>query len=201
MTVSRSGKGRLGGVLGDGTPITANVPISAFDTFPLYNAIYSKKLGSCIGLLTLATNAASTNATLDGAVDWIKPAAAKDHFYPAGFATTVTLTGATFAKPSKGGPTVAGNAQVILGGGNTPSNIVKSVVISSNGVVTVSSPDTDQLALFIAPGSGQFLGNFFDTASHRRITFNGLLVQTNSSISGGGFFRGTNQTGFVIITP
>jgi uncharacterized repeat protein (TIGR03803 family) len=201
LTVSKTGSGRLSGVLGDGTKIKANVPVSSFDTFPFYNAIYNQKQGSCVGWLTITTNAASTNATLDAAVDWIKLPAAKDRFYPAGFATTVTLTGASFVKPSKGGPTVAGNAHVILGGGNTLSNIVKSVVISSNGFVTVTSPDTDQLALFIVPTTGQFLGSFFNTAINKRAALNGLMVQTNNSTSGGGLFLGTNQTGFVILAP
>jgi len=111
------------------------------------------------------------------------------------------MTGAKFVQPSQHGPTVAGNAQVILGGGNTPSNIVKSVVISSNGFVTVTSPGSDELFLSVSPTSGQFLGSFLTTGSNRRIVFNGFLVQTNNSISGAGLFRGTNQTGFVIITP
>ena len=201
LTVSKTGGGRLSGVLGDGTTIKAAVPVSRFDTFPFYNAIYTKKHGSCVGWLTITTNAASTNVMLDAAVDWFKPLAVKDRLYPSGFATTVTLSGAKFVTPSAGGPSVAGNAQVILGGGNTPSNIVKSVAISSNGVVTVSSPDTDQLALFIVPTTGQFLGSFFNTAINKRVALNGFLVQTNNSISGAGLFRGTNQTGFVILAP
>jgi hypothetical protein len=86
---------------------------------------------------------------------------------------------------------------VILGGGNTPSNIVKDVVISSNGLVTVSSPASDQLVLSLVPTSGQFLGSFFNAAINKRVALNGLLVQTNNA--GAGFFRGTNQTGFVIL--
>jgi hypothetical protein len=197
LTVSKTGNGRLSGVLGDGTTIKAAVPVSEFNTFPFYNALYGKKLGACIGVITL-----STNVPLDATLNWIKPQTAKDHFYPTGFTTVVTLSGAKFVKPSAGGPSVAGNAQVILGGGNTPSNIVKSVVISSNGFVTVSSPDSDQLLLSIVPTSGQFLGSFFNTAINKRVAFNGLLVQTNNvGDSGAGFFRGTNQTGFVILTP
>ncbi len=197
LTVTKTGSGRLRGVLGDGTPIKATVPVSEFDTFPFYNALYGNKLGACVGFINLFTN-----APLTAALDWIKPQTAKTQFYPAGFATAVTLNGAHFVPSSQGGPSVAGNAQVILGGGNTPSNIVKSVVISSNGFVTVSSPGTDQLALSITPTSGQFLGTFFNTATRRRVLFTGLLVQTNNvGNSGAGFFRGTNQTGFVILDP
>jgi hypothetical protein len=197
LTVSKTGRGRLSGLLGDGTPIKADLSVSGFNTFPFYNALYSKKLGACIGLITL-----STNTPLDATLNWIKPQTAKDHFYPAGFTTAVTLSGAKFVTPSAGGPSVAGNAQVILGGGNTPSNIVKSVVISSNGLVTVSSPASDQLVLSIVPTSGQFLGSFFNSAINKRAAFTGLLVQTNNvGNSGAGFFRGTNETGFVILSP
>ena len=197
LTVSKTGNGRLSGVLGDGTTIKATVPVSGFNTFPFYNVLYGKKLGACIGLITL-----STNVPLDATLNWIKPQTAKDQFYPTGFVTVVTLSGAKFVKPSNGGPSVAGNAQVVLGGGNTPSNIVKNVVISSNGLVTVSSPASDQLVLSIVPTSGQFLGSFFNTAINKRVPFTGLLVQTNNvGDSGAGFFRGTNQTGFVILGP
>jgi len=201
LTVSKAGNGRLSGVLGDGTLIKASAPMSQFDTFPFYTALYNQKQGASIGSITLSTNAASTNATLAGTLDWFKPPTPTDHFYPAGFATTVTVDGVSFVKPSHGIPSVAGNEQVILGGGNTLSNIVKDVVIDSNGLVTVTSPGSDQLIMAISPTSGQLIGSFFNPALNKTILFNGLFLQTNNAALGAGFFRGTNQTGFVILTP
>jgi hypothetical protein len=45
-----------------------------------------------------------------------------------------------------------------------------------------------------------FGGNFINTAINKvPVLFNGQLVQTNSF--GGGFFLGTNESGFVTIEP
>jgi hypothetical protein len=141
----------------------------------------------------------STNATSDASVDWFKPVGAKDRFYPAGFTTTVALTGAKYVSPSDGGPSIAGSGQLTLGGGNMPSNLVKSVVISSNGTVTVSPPDNDQLILTILPQTGQFRGSFFNAAINKNVTFNGLVLQSDNS--GAGLFAGTNRTGFFTLVP
>ena len=81
----------------------------------------------------------------------------------------------------QGGPTVAGNAQVTLGGGNLSSNIVKSVVIDSNGVVTVSNPGPDNLALSITPSTGLFSGGFTNLDINKIEFFTGYLLQTNRS--------------------
>ena len=191
LTVTKNGSGRLQGVLGDGTKIKATVPVSAIGTWPLYNALY-KRHGSCLGWITL-----STNSVIDVAVDWFKPPVATDHFYPAGFTTSLLSTGAFYIAPAAGGPSIAGSGTLTLGGGNLASNIVKSVVVNSNGTVVVSPPGNDNLALQIAPKTGQFSGNFLQTTINKTVTFNGLLLQIDKS--GAGFFLGTSQSGFVTI--
>ena len=80
-----------------------------------------------------------------------------------------------------------------------PSNLVKTVVISSNGTVTVSPPDSDQLLLAILPETGQIGGAFFNAAIHKTVPLNGLLLQDDNS--GAGLFVGTNRTGFFTLVP
>jgi uncharacterized repeat protein (TIGR03803 family) len=194
LRVTTLGKGSLRGVLGDGTKIKATVPISGLSTFPLYNAMYKNKRGAAVGWITF-----STNATIDASVDWFKPMVANNRFYPAGFTTTVALNGAKYVSPSDGGPSIAGSAQLTLGGGNMPSNLVKSVVISSNGSVTVSPLDSDRLILAIQPKTGDISGSFFNAAIHKNVTLNGLWLQSDNS--GAGLFQGTNRTGFITLEP
>lgn len=192
LTVSKLGSARLSGVLGDGTKISASGSLSAFNTFPLYNALYQRKQGSSTGWITVVPS-----NTVTATIDWFKPATPKDRLYPVGFATAAALDGALYVPPSKGGPTVAGNWQLTAGGGNLLSNFVKSVVIDSNGFVTVSSPGSDGLLLAMQPTTGQFSGSFVTPAIAKRVTLNGLLLQNTNS--GAGFFVGTNQTGFAIL--
>jgi hypothetical protein len=192
LSVSKRGIGRLRGVLGDGTPFNATVPVSGLNTFPLYAQLYGNQ-GACIGFLNFPT----TNS-ITATIDWFKPPIANAHFYPGGFNTSVTMTGARYIAPSRGVPSIAGNAQLILGGGDLPSNIVKNAVIDTAGNVTVSPPGSDELALSIAPGNGLF-GGSFHPAINRTTFFNGYLLQTNDF--GAGLFFGTNQTGFILIEP
>ena len=160
LTVAKLGHLHLTGVLGDGTPFHAGGPISGIGTFPIYDLPYNGKPGSVLGWVTFpATNAFT--ATLD----WFKPAMPNNRFYPDEFMTMPTLQGAAYITPSKtNGLTVAGTARVTLGGGNLSSNLVKDVVIDSNGVVTVTNPGPDNLALSITPSSGLFRGSFFNSA-------------------------------------
>ena len=193
LSVTTLGGGRMQGVLGDGTKITATFPVSGYGTWPLYISLY-KKQGSSIGLVTIATN-----NTLTATVNWFKPAGSKGPDYPNGFTTAVTLTGAIYVPPADGGPPIAGSGQLTLGGGNLESNLVKNLVIDAQGNVAVSPAGSDQLKLKINATTGQFSGGFLNPAVGKTSKFGGLLLQPDNS--GAGYFLGTNQTGFVIIQP
>ncbi len=201
LTVARFGKVNLHGVLGDGTPFRANGPISSIGTFPIYDLLYNGKLGSVLGRISFpATNA--FGATLD----WFKPPATSSNgFYPRGFTTSPTLQGAAYITPTKTNSLiVAGPAQVTLAGGNLSSNIVKDVLIDSNGVVTVTNPGPDNLSFGIALSTGLFSGGFTNQDINKIVFFTGYLLQTNqleTSQIGAGLFFGTNQTGYVLIQP
>jgi hypothetical protein len=73
------------GILGDGTRISVSAPVSEDGTWPLYEALYSKKQGACVGWVSF-----DTNNTPSATVDWYRP---PDRTFPLGFSTTVTLTG------------------------------------------------------------------------------------------------------------
>ena len=192
MTVQKLGHLHLKGVLGDGTSFAASGPISGIGTYPIFCLLYNQKLGSCLGRITFPT----TNS-FSGTLDWFKPQT-NARFYPAEFTTTPTIQGAAYIPPSKGGPTVAGTAQVTLAGGNLLSNIVKSVVIDSNGVVTITNPGPDNLSMTIAPSTGLFRGGFTNSDINKIAFFTGYLLQTTNQF-GAGIFFGTDQTGYVLL--
>lgn len=193
LTVSTTGSGQMRGVLGDGTKISSVVPVSGYGTWPLYASLY-KNQGSCLGLISFATN-----DTLSATVNWFKPSGTTGYDYPDGFTTAPTLTGAIYVSPKAGGPSIAASGQLTLGGGNLESNLVKSVVITASGNVTVSPTGSDQLTLKINPVTGQFSGGFLNPAVSKTVKLGGFLLQIDNS--GAGYFPGTNQTGFVIFEP
>jgi hypothetical protein len=191
LTVTALGSGQMQGVLGDGTKIAATFPVSGLGTWPLYVSLYANQ-GSSIGLV----NFAASN-TLTATVNWFKPPELKQHDYPAGFATAVTLTGGIYV-PGK--TIVAEGAQLTLGGGNLESNLVKNLVIDTHGNVAVSPTGGDKLTLKITPATGQFSGSFLDPADGKTpAKLGGLLLQSDGS--GAGYFPGTNQTGFIMLVP
>jgi uncharacterized repeat protein (TIGR03803 family) len=192
VTVQKLGHLHLKGTLGDGSAFISGGPISGIGTYPIYRLLYQAKLGSCLGRITFPTTNSFT-----GTLDWFKPPSPNNRFYPAGFTTTGMIQGAAYIPPSKGGPTVAGNAQVTLAGGNLLSNIVKSVVIDSDGGVTVSNPGPDNLSMTIAPATGLFSGRFTDPAINKLAVFTGYLLQGDGI--GAGLFFGTTQTGYALI--
>ena len=190
VTVTTKGAGKVAGVLGDGTKFKASVPVSKYDTCPLYSVLYENQ-GSCIGWVSFGTSNA-----LAAVVDWFKPALASSAYYPAGFTTTLTLEGAEYVSPSLGGPAVAGNWQLTLSDGNLPSNIVKNATVSASGATTTTPAGDDKLTLHIVPATGAFSGHFVHPANNQMIQFKGLLLQQPYDI-GGGCFLGTNASGQV----
>ena len=188
LTVTRLGEGSLKGVLGDGTAISGRFPVSGFGTWPLYESLYKNK-GACIGWVTFS----DTN-TLSGTVHWFKEPSSSQ-FYPNGFTNTLSLTGALYTPPAKGGPSVAATGQLTLGGGNLTSNIVIAVTIAADGTGTASGG----LKLKVAPETGQMSGSFFNPTVGKAVKFNGLLLQSSGTASG--YFLGTSESGFVTFTP
>ena len=193
LTVKKTGRGTLQGVLADGTKIKATGNVLLDNTWPFYSTLYQNH-GSCLGLIAFATN-----NTISATVNWFKLNPARDKFYPAGFTTTLALDGATYLKPTNGVESIVGTNQLTLGGGNLPSNIVKTVVVNPSGLVTVSNPGSDNLSLFIRPRTGQFTGSFLNAGTGKTSKYNGLLLQPD--YSGAGFFLGSTQSGFVLIEP
>ena len=58
---------------------------------------------------------------------------------------------------------------------------------------------TNGLKLAITPKTGFFSGSFSNPATSKPLAFKGAFLQKENG--GGGFFTGSNQTGFVTVEP
>jgi polygalacturonase/PKD repeat protein len=192
LNVTTTGRGRLRGVLGDGTKISTTAPVSRHGMWPLYKVLY-KNQGASVGWATFGSN-----TTLGATVDWFRPSLPSSQFYPAGFATNVTLIGKRYIPPDSN-TSAAGNYQVSLGGGNLQSDIVKSVYLYDVGNVVVLSANAENLKMKIDPATGQFSGSFTHPLLNETIKFTGSLLQFGST--GAGYFLGATEGGFVIFVP
>jgi hypothetical protein len=74
---------------------------------------------------------------------------------------------------------------------------VTNAVTISGATVTVSSPNTNGLALSIFRSSGEILGSFVG-AGHRTNVIDSVILQTTTNVVRG-YFLGTNQGGSFIL--
>jgi len=193
LTVAPTGGGKLSGVLGDGTKIKGNTPVSKHGTWPLYNVLY-KKQGACIGWVAFGTN-----DTLEATVDWFRPSQSGSAYYPAGFTTNVTLIGEKYLSPPADAPSSAGDREITLDGGNLTTSIVETVAVDSVGNVLVLSPNNEKLTMTLQLKTGQFNGRFIHPSLNEMIGFAGVILQKSNA--GAGHFFGTNESGAVIFEP
>ena len=189
LTVKRTGGGKLGGLLGDGTKLKANAPMSKYATWPLYAGLYNKQ-GACIGWVII------TNNTLEAVVDWFKPAIGTARYYPSGFTNVLSMTGSKYLSEANW-PSSTTSLEVTLGGGNLSTNIVRDVTVNGAGAVTVLSPSGEKLTMKLTPKTGQFSGSFFHPVLKKTINFRGLFLQLKDE--GAGYFLGSNESGYVTI--
>jgi sugar lactone lactonase YvrE len=197
LTIPVTGIGRLSGTLGDGTSLTGTGTISKYGTAPLYSLLYGNK-GACVGWLSFTSNA------IESTVNWFKPAVTTSHFYPPVFTTNTLLLGSQYVAPAKGRPMLSltnttGNVMLTLGGGNLGAVLSNAVTVATNNTVTILSGTVSNLTLKLAPTTGTFSGSFRQPVTHKVVDFKGAVLQLQDF--GAGFFTGTNETGYVTITP
>lgn len=197
LTISKTGAIRLAGLLGDGTPFTAQAALAQDNTAPVYASLYAKG-GYIVGTVTLTP----ANGTIAGALNWSKPQT-KGTYTPGSFSTPLTLSGATYTKSAKGTPAITSTSGIIeFTAGNlatSPLNI--SATLSDANRITISPP-TDGLKLTITASTGLFTGSFKDPSTHATRTFKGALLQYPTGPQfGAGVFKGPTQAGSIDLFP
>jgi endonuclease/exonuclease/phosphatase family metal-dependent hydrolase len=194
LTVTKAGRGRVGGVLGDGARIRVTAPVSKHGTWPLYDLLY-KNQGASVSWVTFATN-----QTLDATVDWFRPPIPSAAFYPRGFTTNVAMVGNEYLPPTVyGAPSASPDRRITLGGGNLAAIIVKSVYVYDMGDVVVLSPNGENLKIRLDPATGQLSGSFTHPVLNKTINFKGVALEFDGRWAG--YFPGADLTGYVLVEP
>jgi hypothetical protein len=193
LKVNPAGITVLSGTLADGTRISGRAPVSRNGDWPLYAPLYRLQ-GSMLGWIHFDTNAATDD--LQGQVAWFKPALST-LVHSAGFTHETFLTGSRFAPPVSSSSRVLAmtNGVLVLSGGELSQNSTNGIALGVDNHVTNLS--SNQLALTLNAGTGLFKGAFFDFPANKTVTFSGVVLQ--KSVTGAGFFLGTNASGKVSI--
>jgi hypothetical protein len=186
LTVSETGAVVLGGMLGEGTPVTASTLVSREGQWPLYVSLYGGR-GSFLGWLAF-----SNNTAILGHTAWFKLAQAKARFYPAGFTNAANVAGSSY-QVTNGLPALPfTQGSLSLNDGNLENGVTNQFALND----PVASGAT---MVHFRAGSGAFHSVVTDPATGHNLIVNGVVLQDQNI--GAGFFLGTNQSGSVVLSP
>lgn len=199
VTATTNGVLTLAGTLGDGTPVTQGAALAREGDWPVFVPLYGGA-----GLLLGWGSVSAHHAPLDLKADlvWFKPPGLSGKRYPGGFAERVELRGARYAKPPRDTtPLNWTNGIVRLDAGTLDTTLIYDVLWVSNKLVVMTS--TNNLWLTNALKSGLFGGMFRHPLTGKSMPFAGAYVRLPQPDLGwgGGWFKGTNQTGYIEIVP
>ena len=196
ITVTKTGAIHLAGNLGDGVKIAASGTLDATGAYPFYfYTAGSKTAGAEIALGKISAVLGNKPVQFTGALDWSRNpiTLSTPPPYAAGFFTRLELT----ADPSHPLSLLGSTAQITFSGGDLgTTTVVRSLDISTRGVVTPASTTGGAFSLSYTAATGLFTGSFLDLGAKR--TFTGALLQSQNE--GFGFFQETNGlTGSVLL--
>jgi hypothetical protein len=197
--VADNGTVRVVGKLADGERFAQSAALNKNGSWPFYVRLYRGK-GEIIGDLTFRDDPQVSD--FDGTPCWFRPAIAGAKRFASGFSGTVVLIGSSYVPPPAGTRALAfeeaaDNGRVAIGDGSADDLIVQVVTLGADNKVAVTRPSTVKLTLKLAVRNGLFRGSFFDVASPRSRSFQGVLFQKQSIASG--FFLGDTKSGFVTL--
>ncbi len=185
--ISANGSVTFKGVLCDGKPITSGGALVTGDTVPFYASLNAGR-GAVFGTATLHDETAPDDIT--GTLRWLKPIAAGEKLFIAGFDRECELTGSRFIKPDVGQRIIdftSGN--FALTAGNLAA--AASVSVSLNSLNRFIAPPT--LKATIATASGLLSGSYRPVTGKAPGPFRGVILQKQATV--GAFFIGKPAPG------
>jgi len=190
VTVTTAGAVTFKGALGEGTPVTQQVPLASNGQLAFYVPLHKGK-GSILGWLTLADTGSSD---VSGLLLWTKPAGVAGTLYPTGFVSEVTTLGSRYQPPASGTRVLNfSNSLVRLEGGNLATPSTQDVFLNELNKVTLLSAGTNKLAITLSTSSGLISGSFTNPQTLKKSVIKGAVLQRQNL--GSGYFLGTNQSG------
>lgn len=192
VTIDLGGIVHATGTLADGTPFSQTVGIDRNGDWPLFVPLYANK-GLLLADAYFNTPPGSVAA---GQATWIKPPM-RTSYYSNGFTLNTSLTGSSFVTPSNGVRILSfTNGTLTLSGANLPFTISNPVVLNANNTMTVMG--TNGTVVVFNKVTGSMSGShFIDPVKKTAVPINAVVLQ-NQNVARG-FFRGTNQTGAVLL--
>jgi uncharacterized repeat protein (TIGR02543 family) len=211
LSVSTAGVVKWAGLLGDGTKAAQSTVLDAQNTWPLYLPLY-KGGGYIAG--QVAHDTAAAGSDLSAALNWVKPPAPKDRYFPDGFTIEGTsFIGVNYTAPQKGARVLPGydaapanSGPLTLSAGNLNPAINKVLKLLPTNVAEILPLGADKLKISISAKTGAVSGSFVFPITRKVTPIKGVILQ-NKIGKGVGLFPGstlnspTLQTGRLDFEP
>ena len=184
MNVTRAGKVRVTGLLGDGATLSASGALDLDGNLPLFATPY--RSGGVFGG-KLAFDLAANRPTFAGTAQWLKTA---------GFETSTVCTGGRYIRPARGTPLFSFTAGVVA---FTGSDLVlpaaqENILVTPKNTISGLGP-MPGFAMTLDLATGLFRGSFL--VGTKKNGFSGAVFLEQNR--GAGFFPGVAETGSVAL--
>ncbi len=190
--VKPSGAISFVGTLADGVAMSGAGQVIGGDRWPFYTATFAGG-GGVSGILQFRSMSGQSDA--DGPLRWVRPASRPDHYYPAGFDTTLPAVASVFVAPAVDYST----ATLKLKGGSLASEVTRTLGINSSNFAVTSSEDP-ALRFTIDRKTGLISGTLTSPATGKKLPIGGAVFQTSRRAAG--YFKApAPATGTLEITP
>jgi len=193
LTVSSNGVVTAVGKTADGAAFSQSANLSKSGQWPFYAPLYSAR-GSVLSWMTF-TNRALTS--LEGEGSWIKPTI-HPSFYPDGFTNLMAISGSTYTSPPPNVTVLAlTNGTLYMRDGNLAAPLTNAAILNfADNKVYIGT----NVVMKLTSSSGLMSGTFNDTGLQISRALRGVVLQQENTFRG--YFRGTNQSGSVLLeTP
>jgi 5'-nucleotidase len=196
--VKKDGSLSATGKLADGSSVSFGGIVTANLDVPFYTALYKSPAGSLSGTLAFLSP-----SELEGGLGWTKPAQTPPGtLFPAGFTSAVEAYGQRYVKPLVGelptgfAPSPAPVDLDLSAGGLAVPIDKDATVLGTTGVFTITSANTELVALTLKPGTGQFSGTFTHPVTNVTVKLQGLLYAPGL---GAGWFTTPTASGAITL--
>jgi hypothetical protein len=202
LTNSPPGQVSILGKLGDGAAFSQTVPVAKDGSVPLYASLYANK-GAILGWLNVVNIPANKppKSVFGANLAWMKSAAKGKSLYAGGF-TNVGLSalGSYFVKPPSGSSAlVLTNGTLVIRNGDLAAPLVYSNLTIANNKLVVNNPPAP-LSGTVNPATGVLTVTFKPSGASHSTTASGVILQDGAVTNGAGWFLGTDQSGYFLLT-
>jgi hypothetical protein len=207
ILVDARGHATVSGTLGDGTPFVFSTLVFRDGFSPFDTPIYGGR-GLLQGWVNFATNLPPLHVEGTDMI-WFKALSRSDRYYPSGFVTHRYFMATRYTPPVPGSNALGWSEGVVGFKGGEFSEALGARIHVTNNIVRPAD-SFPKVTVTLTPKTGLFTVGLVHPITGKKLSGKGALLQFEPPYEGFGFpisgigagwFRGTTESGYVLILP